>query len=167
MIRTFPISNNEYNYHFVPFSPPNIIRFRRPCDPPLYSLPPLLYITSSFPSTASILSSISPLPSPLQSLPPLYITSTLPSTASLLFSISLLPPLLYITSSLPSTVSLLSSISPPPSPIQPPSSPLYHLLPPLPSSPLYYLLPYVIANLRHLASLFNSLHVKLQLIYNS
>ena len=22
MIRTFPISNNEYNYHFVPFSPP-------------------------------------------------------------------------------------------------------------------------------------------------
>ena len=63
--------------------------------PPLYGLPPLLYITSSLPSTSLL--SISPPISP----PP---------------SLHNLPPLLYITSSLPSTASLFSSISPPPSP---------------------------------------------------
>ena len=32
MIRMFPISNNEYNYHFVPFSPPKYNTLPPPLD---------------------------------------------------------------------------------------------------------------------------------------
>ena len=56
MIRTFPISNNEYNYHFVPFSPPKYNTLPPPLREPIAVMYALGHFAETIPHKTHFIS---------------------------------------------------------------------------------------------------------------